>query len=110
MAILGNFLGGWCHSSIDLVLNWLVKIMLKRTNVQLDAQTDGKWRLYTRPLVVVRAMLTTTNGLVESHHFPSVSASNCTLVRFLTLPILCFFRIIFCIGMTLIFCGNFLGD
>ena len=59
MAILGNFLGGWCHSSIDLVLNWLVKIMLKRTNVQLDAQTDGKWRLSTRPLVVVNMALTT---------------------------------------------------
>ena len=59
MAILGNFLGGWCHSSIDLVLNWLVKITLKRTNVQLDAQTDGKWRVSTRPLVVVNMALTT---------------------------------------------------
>ena len=43
---------------IDLVFNFLVKIVLKRTNVQLDAQTDGKWRVSTRPLVVVNMALT----------------------------------------------------
>ena len=32
--------------------------MLKRTNVQSDAQTDVKWRLSTRPLVVVNMALT----------------------------------------------------
>ena len=36
-------------------------------------------------MTAVRAMLTTTNGLVETRHFPSVCASNCTLVRFNTI-------------------------
>ena len=32
-------------------------------------------------MTVVRAMLTTTNGLVERRHFTSVCASDCTVVR-----------------------------